>query len=194
MLAGEPNEETLVRRRVTTPIAPPPLPVQMPPTAASFNPWKVLIPSMIGLLVIFAVIYAFTRNSQPSAAPQPGPTLAADPNSQPVEPAQPPTGQAEVAIPAGGATNQNQNANQNPNASTSASPSPAENPNDIGSVNLNANDNANQNANSRKAPPVALPSPTAQIEEPPPSPAVTKPPTPKPSLPPPVVSPSGNLR
>jgi len=43
---------------------------------------------MIGLLVIFAAIYAFTRNSQPQANPQ-GSTLATDPNSQPVEAASP---------------------------------------------------------------------------------------------------------
>ncbi len=69
----------------------------------TFNPWKVLIPSMIGLLVVFGVIYAFTRNSQPGtlATPSASP-LVADPNSQPIEAASPPTGAGETGIPAGG--------------------------------------------------------------------------------------------
>ncbi len=194
------DEETLVRRRVTTPMAPPVAPPSapsrseyLPPPPASFNPWKVLIPSIIGLLVIFAVIYAFTRNSQPATATPQGSPLAADPNSQPVEPASPPTGRAESGIPAGGVTNQNANLN---NANT-ASPSPSENPNGVTGVNLNANDNANDNSNSRKAPMLPLPSPTQQIDKlvaPPPLPTPTKPPAPKPTLPPPSASPSQTLQ
>jgi serine/threonine-protein kinase len=198
------DEETLVRRRVTRPMVPPaapevpyeapsvvsPLPGQMPP-ASGFNPWKVLIPSMIGLLVIFGVIYAFTRNSQPTNATTPGPTLAADPNSSPVEPAKPPTGESEAGIPAGGTTNQAVNANIN--ANTSASPGPDETPSDIGGVNLNANDNANENSNTKKPATSPLPSPTRSVDEepPPPAPTATKPPLPKPSLPAVTTSPPG---
>ena len=190
-LSDDVDEETLVRRRVTTPMTPPiapdasSFPAQVQSPAASFNPVKILVPAAIGLLVIFAVIYAFTRNSPPTTATPPTSTLAADPNSQPVEPAKPPTGEAEVGIPTGGATNQNQAAKPNVNANVAASPSPTENPNDVGS--LNANANTNENSNSRKAQP--LPSPTRQIEEPPASPAATKPPLPKPTLPGPSASP-----
>ena len=198
-LAADADEETLVRPRVTRQIEPPispphapssatSAPGQIAPQSASINPWKVLIPSMIGLLVIFGVIYAFTRNSQPTSPTTTGPTLAADPNSQPVEPAKPPTGESEAGIPAGGSTNQA--VNPNINANTSASP--AETPSDIGGVNLN--DNANENSNTKKAPILALPSPTRQVdEEPPPqpSPTATKAPLPKPSLPPPNASPPG---
>lgn len=183
--ADELDEETLVRRRHTTPIAPPPLPSrELPPPAASFNPWKVLIPSMVGLLVLFGVIYAFTRNSQPPTATTPGSTLAADPNSQPVEAATPPTGLGETGIPAGGLTNQNANSNSN----TSASPSPTENPNEAPNVNINDN----QNSNTSDTP---LPSPTREVSEepPPPSPKATNPPVPKPSLPLPSVSPPDTL-
>jgi len=157
---------------------------QMAPPNVSFNPWKVLIPSAIGLLVIFAVIYAFTRNSQPTNPTITGPTLAADPNSQPVEPAKPPTGESEAGIPAGGSTNQAVNAN------ISASPAPVASPGDIGGINLN--DNANENSNTKKAPILATPSPTRQVDEeppPPPSPTATKPPLPKPTLPQPNASP-----
>lgn len=174
----EPDEETLVRRRHTTPIAPPPLPPQeMPPTASSFNPWRVLIPSMIGLLVIFGVIYAFTRNSQAPTPVTPASPLSADPNSQPVEAATPPTGQSEAGIPVGGQTNENANVNSN----TSPSPSPTEDPNQAPNVNLNDNQNA------------PLPTPTRQVIEelPSPSPKATNPPVPTPRLPPPSASPAG---
>jgi serine/threonine-protein kinase len=193
-LSDNADEETLVRRRVTRPMEPIPPPAaapfargmsgQMPPPNASFNPWKVLVPSMIGLLVIFGVIYAFTRNSQPTNATTSGSTLAADPNSSPVEPAKPPTGESEAGIPAGGTTIQSANTN------TSVSPEVSESPKDIGGVNLNANDNANENSNTRKAT-LPLPSPTRQVDvEPPlPSPTATKPPQAKPTLPPPNASP-----
>jgi serine/threonine protein kinase len=194
-LTDDADEETLVRRRITRPMTPPdtppvvpsvvtPLPSQMPPPNAGFNPWKVLIPSMIGLLVIFGVIYALSRDSQPTGATTTGSTLAADPNSSPVEPATPATGQSEAGIPAGGSTNQNTNANQN--ANVSASPEPSENPDDV--VNVNAN--ANENSNTQKPATPPLPSPTRSVEaEPPqPSPTATKPPLPKPSAPPPSTS------
>lgn len=185
------DEETLVRRRLTTPIAPVTpdtvLPRSTPPPVSSFNPWKVLIPSMIGLLVIFAAIYAFTRNSQPSPANSQGSTLAADPNSQPVEASSPATGESESGIPLGGVTNQNANVDAN----VSGSPSPTENPNDITNDNFNAN--ANDNTNSRKSSTLPLPSPSRQVNvEPSPAlPAPTKAPAPKPTLPPPNTSPTG---
>jgi serine/threonine-protein kinase len=198
-LSDDADEETLVRRRVTRPIEPPapppevpsfatPLSDPMPPPNAGFNPWKVLIPSMIGLLVIFGVIYAFSRNSQPTnATAEPSP-LAADPNSSPVEPAKPPTGASEAGIPAGGTTSQA----VNPNPNASASPAETESPSDVGGVDLN--DNANENSNTKKPANLPLPSPTRSVDEAPPpqpSPTATKPPLPKPSVPPPSTSPPG---
>jgi len=180
------DEETLVRKRLTTPMAPPPLPSSPaagPGQASSFNPWKILVPSMIGLLVIFGVIYALTSNSQSPAGDQPGSTLAADPNSQPVEAASPATGQSEAGIPAGGVTNPA----ANPNASAEASPSPAEQP----SVDPNVNTNTNVNSNTPKNPPLPTPVPTRTVieEVAPPLPAATKPPAPKPTAPPPAATP-----
>ncbi|MEP6742716.1 MAG: protein kinase [bacterium] len=182
------DEETLVRKRLTTPMPKPSLPYEASPSPyeaspiASFNPWKILIPSMIGLLVIFGAIYAFTRRSAtPTTEAQPASTLTADPNGQPVEPAQPPTGQAESGIPAGGATNQNVNVNP------AASPSPTENPNDAAGVGTNVNDNTNENSNSQKNTP--LPSPSQSVDDTPPPAPSPKLPTPKPTLPPPSTSP-----
>jgi serine/threonine protein kinase len=191
------DEETLVRRR-TRPMTPPPPPVSdevphivepayaplpndMPPRPASFNPWKVLIPSLIGLLVIFGVIYAFSRNDQPAPATPGGTTLAADPNGSPVEAASPATGSPEANLPLGGNTTPE---NSNVNAST---PLPAGSPPEVVVEDPNANANNNSNRKPTNPP---LPSPTNSIEEaPPPSPAATKPPLPKPSLPKPSVSP-----
>ena len=188
-----PDEETLVRKRLTTPMVPPPpppLPAATPSPTSSFDPWKILLPSVIGLLLIFGLIYAFTRNPQPPASGvQPGSTLAADPNSQPVESAPPPTGQSEAGIPAGGVTNPVETPSVN--ADASPSPSPAEQPTDITGVDPNANANTNENTNTRKNPPLPTPVPTRTVIEgpPPPSPASTKPPAPKPTVPPPGATP-----
>jgi serine/threonine-protein kinase len=195
-LTDDLDEETLVRRRITRAMVPPlpppdnsvaapsmvvPLPGQQPPQNAGFNPWKILIASLVGLLVVFGVIYAFTRNSQPTQGTATGSPLAADPNSSPVESAKPPTGASEAGIPAGGSTNQNANANEN--ANVSASPESSETPID-GGANINANVNTNQNSNSAKPSPTSLPSPKVTVDEepPPPMPTATKPPLPKPSV------------
>ncbi|HEV7745046.1 MAG TPA: serine/threonine-protein kinase [Pyrinomonadaceae bacterium] len=187
-LADDADEETLVRRRVTRAMAPPlpppqasaappsmvvPLPDQAPAPHSSFNPWKILIPSLVGLLILFGLIYAFTRNTLPTEANTGSQPLAADPNSSPVEPAKPPTGAAEAGIPSGGNTNQNANVNAN----VSASPSPGETPIN-GDANINANDNTNQNSNSAKPSPTK----TVEVEPPPPFPTATNPPLPKPSV------------
>jgi eukaryotic-like serine/threonine-protein kinase len=184
------DEETLVRRRVTRPMTPPaahaapqhvvPIPTSAPPDVSSFSPWKILVPSLIGLLVIFGVIYAFTRNSQTTDSSTTGSTLAADPNSSPVEAAKPATGESEAGIPAGGSTTPSTNVNAN----LSASPGATETPSDVTGANVNANNNTNENSNANKNPP--LPSPTRSVDdEPPPapSPAASKPPLPKPTTP-----------
>ena len=190
-LIDEVDEETVVRRRATRPMAPPistpdkspavgPMVVRLPgqqqTATASFNPWKILIPSVIGLLVIFGVIYAFSRNPQPTGATPAGSPLSADPNSSPVEPVKPATGESEAGIPSGGNTNATANTNANTNSSTS--PEPGVSPSDV--VDINSNDNTNQNSNTKKP----LPSPTRSTDEepPPPLPSATNPPVPKPSV------------
>jgi hypothetical protein len=159
------------------------------PAATGFNPLKVLVPSVVGLLVVFAVIYALTRNSTPAVdanTNQQVPALAADPNSQPVQPAQPATGKGEEGIPSGGTISPPANVNASPSASVEASPGPTEDftPNVNTNVNANSNSNENGNGNSnRKAP--ALPEPTRSVvpenSPPPPAPSATKPPAEKPS-------------
>jgi serine/threonine-protein kinase len=184
------DEETLVRGRTTRPMAPPVstperspvvgsvvvrLPGEQPPAYASFNPWKVLIPSLIGLVVIFGVIYALSREPQSTGAVPSGSPLAADPNSSPVEPANPATGESEAGIPSGGSTNQAANANNNVN--TSVSPELAVSPSDVVD---NINANTSENSNTKK--PVPSPTKSVEVEPPPPLPTATNPPIPKPSV------------
>ena len=137
---------------------------------------------MIGLLVIFGVIYALSRDSQPTGAAPAGSPLVADPNSSPVEPAKPATGESEAGIPSGGTTNQTANTNENANASPS--PAQGEIPTDIGA---NVNDNTNANSNPKKP----SPSPAQTVDEeppPPPTPKATNPPIPKASVAPTLAS------
>jgi serine/threonine-protein kinase len=187
-LTDDRDEETLVRRRVTTPMAKPPQPAPLPPPSSGINPWKILVPAVVGLLVLFGVIYAFTRNSPTTETP-PTSTLAADPNGQPVEAASPPTGAPESGIPAGGATSPTEKPSPSPEASVGPSPSPSP------SEAAGANTNANENSNTKKAPVIPTPSPKVVVEEPPPSvPTATKAPAPKPTLPPPSSSTPGPLQ
>ena len=159
--------------------------VQQPPpaTSAGFNPWKVLVPAGAALLIIFGAVYAWTKFSPASSSTntnQQTQTLTPDPNSQPVQPAQPPTGKAEEGLPSGGATKPVANVNASPNVNADEIQTPIA---DVSpTVNANANANSNTNSNSNKATP--LPEPTRSVvppNVPPPSPAATKPPAPAPT-------------
>jgi serine/threonine protein kinase len=193
----EPDEVTVVRPRAEPlPVVPRRAPVTvsvsaaMPPpapAATGFNPLKVLIPSAVALLVVFAVIYALTRTSTPADANtnQQVPSLSSDPNSQPVQPAQPATGKGEEGIPSGGSISPPANVNASPSASVEVSPNAIEDITPLPDANANANANTNVNSNgnaNRKAPPV--PEPTRSVvpdNAPPPAPSATKPPAEKPS-------------
>lgn len=173
-------EETVVRPRVDTASqgVPPVRTTEMYPSAppSTLNPWKVLIPSLAALLVIFAMVYAFTRETATSNSNQTQPALLADPNSQAVEPSPPPTGRGEADIPSGGITtnpadNSNANANANSNVNAEEGFTPDENLN----ANTSAEGNQNANANSNRRTEVPLPTPSRQIntnqqQAPPPGP------------------------
>jgi hypothetical protein len=181
-----PREEAVYapRPQIHVPVAAAVAPVAVP-KAANFNPLKILIPSAVALLVVFAVIYAVTRESETSNSnnnTNQTQTLAADPNSQPAIAASPATGKNEQGIPSGGTINPESNANTNVNANAAVQPSPLENINENANANVNENANANANSN-RKAPSVSTPSRTVSPEDepPPPVPSPTKPPAPKPS-------------
>jgi serine/threonine protein kinase len=183
------DEVTVVRSREEPAIprrAPVTVPIQPVPqaAAANFNPLKILLPSALGLIVVFAVIYLFTRNSAGNETNtntnQPPQTLAADPNSQPVQPAGTPTGKGEQGIPTGGTIKPPANVNASPEVSPDASPDPAED--FTPAANANENSNSNTNSNTNRAP--ALPEPTRSVvpeTQPPPAPSATKPPAPSPT-------------
>lgn len=187
-----PDEVTLVRMREEPPLvstsrrAPVTVPVQapMPPPQApsSFNPMKIIVPSVVALLVVFAAFWIFNRPAPVSGsnANQQTETLAADPNSQPVQPGASPTGKGEQGIPSGGTITPPANVSASPQASVEPSVDPLE---DLSPAPANENENSNTNSNSnRKAPP--LPEPTRSVvpdTPPPPAPTATKPPAPSPT-------------
>jgi serine/threonine protein kinase len=168
------------RAPMTVPIAPPP-----PPVRSTFNPVKILVPAAAALLTVFALFYIFTRNPAPADGAntngQPG--LVADPNSQPVQAASPPTGQAEVGIPSGGGNinASNQNANQNANVSPTVSPEVVV-PSPAANTNSNSNKETQLPSPTRTSSPVDVPLPS------PPAPSTPKSsptqPKPTPTLPP----------
>ena len=195
-MSNDPDEMTVVRAREQYPPvveqqpsgqrrAPVMVQVQQAPPAAAggFNPWKVLVPAGVALLIIFGAVYAWTKFSPASSSTntnQQTQTLSPDPNSQPVQPAQPPTGKAEEGLPSGGATKPAANVNASPNVNADEIQTPIA---DVSpTANANANANTNTNSNSNKATP--LPEPTRSVvppNVPPPSPAATRPPAPTPS-------------
>ena len=183
--ADGPDEVTVVRTReepppastyrrapVTVPVAAPMPPPQAP---ASFNPMKIIIPSAVALLVVFAAFWVFNRPAPVSGlnTNQQTETLAADPNSQPVQPGASPTGKGEQGIPSGGTISPPAIASPSPEASFEPSVEPTE-----GASPSPTNENTNSNSNSnRKTPP--LPQPTKSVVPegpPPPAPTATKPP------------------
>jgi serine/threonine-protein kinase len=186
----EPDEVTVVRTREepqpipTSRRAPVTVPVQVPippPQApSSFNPLKIIVPSVVALLVVFAAFWVFNRPAPVSGSNtnQQTETLAADPNSQPVQPGSSPTGKSEEGIPSGGNITPPANASPSPAASVEPSFDPLE---DVSPAPANQNTNENSNSNRRTPP---LPEPTRSVvpdTPPPPAPSATKPPAPKPS-------------
>ncbi|HEV2915578.1 MAG TPA: serine/threonine-protein kinase [Pyrinomonadaceae bacterium] len=83
-----------------------------PPPAEAFNPWRIIVPAVVGLILVFGVIYALTRNSSQPTTNQQTQPLVVDPNSSNVQPMQSPTGQGERGI-AGSSTTSSTSANSN---------------------------------------------------------------------------------
>ena len=186
------DESTVVRpREAAVADTAPELFTEIEPATASFNPWRILIPAMAGLLIVFAAVFALTRNgsSQPAAN---GNSSLIDPASQPVQPAQTPTGASErdiapttpaasaepnANIPSAPELDRNVNAapvrdpdaNQNTAPGANVAPGP-------GDVTPAANKNTNQRRELPKPNINASPGPA---DEPPPAPEPKQ--TPKPS-------------
>ena len=117
------------------------------PPAAGFNPWRVLVPAIVLLLVVFGVFFAFQRGSGDAATDEQGAPLTGDPNSQPVQAIKPPSGDNERDISPGRAVTSRGatpsaaaaigvNVNGNGNVATEISPA--------ANTNTNRNDNSQQ--------------------------------------------------
>jgi serine/threonine protein kinase len=154
-----------------------------PPPVDTFNPWRIIVPAFVGLILVFGVIWALTRNSnpQPTTNQQNAP-LVIDPNSSNVQPMQSPTGQAEQGVASSTTTNTNQNSNSTTGAGqtqNSNSASTGANSNSGGDKNPPRNDNAepeptpaDDNGDDTQPEPTPKPSesPTVETGEPPPMP------------------------
>lgn len=140
-------------------------PLAQTPTAAppaGVNPWRILLPAAIVLVAVFGVVFLLTRGSSQTQLPnanvtQPG--LVPDPNSQPVQPASPATGESERNIqsqPSLSPTPRSANVNANVGQQVPAT-----------TVNGNFGANSNRNTNQRESP-TPKPSPKEEDEPPPP--------------------------
>ena len=106
----ETGEETVVSGETAPPFADYDADGAAIPPPSSFNPWRLIVPSLAVLVIIFALFYAFQqRGDSGDAQVEP---LSSDPNGQPVQNIAPPTGEAETNVapqtnagqPADGAT------------------------------------------------------------------------------------------
>jgi serine/threonine-protein kinase len=134
----EQDDATVVHAREQSYIADEPELFETPPPVASFNPWRIMIPAAVLLVVLLGAFFAFQRNSDSSATNDNSQPLTADPNASPVQPGATPTGVGESNIvPATGAPTPLTNAtaqtstgaggttaNPNPSAETTPLPSP----------------------------------------------------------------------
>ncbi len=155
--------------------------IEEPPE--SFSPWRIVVPAVAALLVIFAVVFALTRNSSSDpAANDNSQPLAVDPGSQPVQPSESPTGAGERGLaPSATPTTPGGNTTvreTNPDANVDAG-SP------VGNNNENRND-AQPNDNTGE--PQTSPSPVRTPSQLP-TPRVTPTPDKSPDEPPPMPTP-----
>ncbi|HMG72871.1 MAG TPA: protein kinase [Pyrinomonadaceae bacterium] len=187
--ADDLDEETLVRPRdevtVVRTRAEPPYVQQAADQAplSNFNPWRIMAPAGIALVVVFGVIFLLTRGtSQTPTNQSPGQAqgqtgLVADPNGQPVQASGTPTGEGERGIqPTSSVSPSNRNANANASQAVVPGTSTGEfGSNDNANSSAPGNKNGNKNANQRESP-TPKPSPSVDKTEPPP------PPKPSPSV------------
>lgn len=166
------DEVTLVRPRDEVTEVRPRRPEQVqpiPPPVSSFNPWRVLVPAAIALVVVFAAVFLLTRGSGSGSTDQTQgqqPTLSPDPNGQAVQPSGTPTGAGEqdvrpvvIASPTPANTRATENSNK--------SEVPANVNGEFG------NENSNNRRGSRNANQAPEPTPAQSEAPPPPKPSPT---------------------
>jgi serine/threonine protein kinase len=194
------DEATVVRAREQAYVADAPEFLEMPPPAASFNPWRIMIPAAVLLVALLGVFFALQRNSNQSTTNDNSQPLTADPNASPVQPGASPTGVGEsnitpttgstpivVTVPTQTTTGAGGTTTANPTASTEATPTPAPTRDDA------ENSNTPQDDDDSEATPTPTPTPRRNPTPPPartPTPDDPPPPSPKPTPPPALSTPT----
>ncbi|MDQ1610242.1 MAG: eukaryotic-like serine/threonine-protein kinase [Pyrinomonadaceae bacterium] len=191
----EADDATVVHAREQVYVADEPEFFETPPPAASFNPWRIMIPAAVLLVALLGVFFAYQRNSDPSPANNNSQPLTADPNASPVQPGASPTGAGESNItpvnstptPASGQTSTGATgATTNPTPIPETTPPVATTPTPDDAGNSNApqdeddtNPTPTPTATPRRnpTPPPARTTPTPVDDPPPPTPRATPPPS-----------------
>ena len=184
---GERDDEATVvsaghARPRTDELPPPVAPVVI--ENAGFSLWRIAVPALAVLAIIFAVVYAMQSRSGPTSSREPTAPLQTDPNGQPVQSITPPTGQAEhnlvpasaTPTPAAGEVIGGP-VTTTPSGNVNAAPSPTP-----GKENANRNSNPDDNANDQDdAEPKETPTPEPRPKHTPePNPSVKPTPVPPP--------------
>jgi serine/threonine-protein kinase len=169
------DEATVVSARHTNPSAeelPPPV---APLPESNFSPWRIAVPAIALLVIVFAVVFAFQRRGASSSDAQQPTPLQTDPNGQPLQSITPPTGQAERNIAPATQTPTPilvEGAPPPGNVNAEATPTPKR-----GKGNQNqADENANENQNEEQQ---ETPTPTPRAKRPPDTNINVSPPPPK---------------
>jgi serine/threonine protein kinase len=189
----EQDEATIVHRREQSYVEDEPELFEMPPPVASFNPWRIMIPAAVLLLVLLGAFFAFQRNSDSSATNDNAQPLAVDPNASPVQPGATPTGAGENNIgPVTGAptpvatvpvqTSTGAGGTVNSNPSTEATPVPTPERDTPENSNTPEEEDEDDPSPTPSATPRRNPTPPpartpTPDDPPPPSPRATPPPT-----------------
>ncbi|MFY9618922.1 MAG: serine/threonine-protein kinase [Pyrinomonadaceae bacterium] len=131
-------------------------------TVDRFNPWRIIVPAAIALVVVFAAVFLLTRGTSPSDPNQL--PLNADPNSTPVQPTGTPTGQSEMDV----------------RPISVATPTPVSTPVETATKvpatvtgNFGSNENTNTGRGNRNSNQPARPTPEDEPPPPPPRPSPT---------------------
>jgi len=167
VVADDVDEETVVRPRTELTPAPSDEFVSVyreapAVTVDRFNPWRIIVPAAIALVVVFAAVFLLTRGSgstDPNQLP-----LNADPNSTPVQPTGTPTGQSEMDV----------------RPISVATPTPVSTPVETATRvpatvtgNFGSNENSNTGRGNRNSNQPAKPTPEDEPPPPPPRPLPT---------------------
>jgi serine/threonine-protein kinase len=199
-VSTEADEATVVHAREQAYVADEPELFEMPPPAASFNPWRIMIPAAVLLIALLGVFFAYQRNSGSSPANDNSQPLTADPGALPVQPGASPTGAGESNITpvAGtptptGTTGQTSTGGESPTSATNPNPTPQATP---PTTPTPADDGGNSNApeeDEEEPEPTATPTPTPRRNPTPPPARTTPTPTDDPPPPSPRATPPDNL-